>query len=171
MKKIVLLILVCCCLIVGCEMYKTRDVFIENKSDTNVTLEVKNFKEGTAKILRTLMPLDAGKTLSLPMYNDGDISLLGVSRNYLNKTSSNYYEVLKMNSVKFTIYNKTDFSIAVKDLNNLFDLQTIAANTDKPNIDIYNAEKIQPIAITSDGTNLVLKVLVSVSGKTIVVSY
>lgn len=169
MKKIAVLLLLVL-VIVGCQMYKTKDVVIENKSHNNATIRVENFKENDKKILSSEIIIPAHRYILLPMYHDGNVTL-NIGRNYLKKISNTYYEILNTDSVKFTIYNKTDSPILVKDLNNLFDIQLVPANGNKPNIDVYNIAKVQPVAITSNGTNLILKVLFSVSGKTIVVSY
>ena len=170
MKKIAVLLLLVLAL-AGCQMYKTKNTIIENKSGYAATVDAKNFKEDEKQILSYKFTVDSGKSLLLPMYDNGDVSLVSIGRNYLNKVTDTHYEILNADSAKFTIYNKTDFPVIVKDLNNLFDTQAIAANTNQSNIDVYNIERIQPTAITNDGTNLILKVSFSVYGKSILVSY
>ena len=169
MKKIVLItltVLILSC----CQMYKTTDVVVMNNSSESAIVSIKNFKDGDKQVLNRNFTISAGGQIVLPFYDNGNVNLESIGRNYLKKVTDTNYEILNADNTKFTFYNNTTFPVIVKDLNNLFDMQTIAVSSNKPNIDVYNANKIQPLATTSDGTNLVLKTTVSISGRVIVVS-
>ena len=157
MKKIAVLLLLVLAL-AGCQMYKTQDTVIENKSDYAAIVDVKNFKENEKQILSYKFTVDAGKSLLLPMYDNGDVSLVSIGRNYLNKVSNTRYEILNGQSFIFTVYNKTNESdIALRDVNALFDTQTLAKDAEIQ-IQVYNPLNIQPIAINSKGVMLQVKV-------------
>lgn len=157
MKKIAVLLLLVLAL-AGCQMYKTQDTVIENKSDYAAIVDVKNFKENEKQILSYKFTVDAGKSLLLPMYDNGDVSLVSIGRNYLNKVSNTRYEILNGQSVIFTVYNKTNESdIVLRDVNALFDTQTLAKDAEIQ-IQVYNPLNIQPIAINSKGVMLQVKV-------------
>lgn len=157
MKKIVVLLLLVLAL-TGCQMYKTQDTVIENKSDYAAIIDVKNFKENEKQILSYKFTVDAGKSLLLPMYDNSDVSLVSIGRNYLNKVSNTRYEILNGQSVIFTVYNKTNESdIVLRDVNALFNTQTLAKDAEIQ-IQVYNHLNIQPIAINSKGVMLQVKV-------------
>ena len=157
MKKIAVLLLLVLAL-AGCQMYKTQDTVIENKSDYAAIIDVKNFKENEKQILSYKFTVDAGKSLLLPMYDNGDVSLVSIGRNYLNKVSNTRYEILNGQSVIFTVYNKTNESdIVLRDVNALFNTQTLAKDAEIQ-IQVYNHLNIQPIAINSKGVMLQVKV-------------
>ena len=157
MKKVAVLLLLVLAL-AGCQMYKTKDTIIENKSDYAATVDAKNFKENEKQILSYKFTVDAGKSLLLPMYDNGDVSLVSIGRNYLNKVSNTRYEILNGQSVIFTVYNKTNESgIVLRDVNALFDTQTLAKDAEIQ-IQVYNPLNIQPIAINSKGVMLQVKV-------------
>ena len=156
MKKVAVLLLLVLAL-AGCQMYKTKDTIIENKSDYAATVDAKNFKENEKQILSYKFTVDAGKSLLLPMYDNGDVSLVSIGRNYLNKVSNTRYEILNGQSVIFTVYNKTNESgIVLRDVNALFDTQTLAKDAEIQ-IQVYNPLNIQPIAINSKGVMLQVK--------------
>lgn len=156
MKKIAVLLLLVLAL-AGCQMYKTQDTVIENKSDYAAIVDVKNFKENEKQILSYKFTVDAGKSLLLPMHDNGDVSLVSIGRNYLNKVSNTRYEILNGQSVIFTVYNKTNESdIVLRDVNALFDTQTLAKDAEIQ-IQVYNPLNIQPIAINSKGVMLQVK--------------
>lgn len=165
MKKITVLLLLILT-IAGCQMYQTKEVAVDNNSDHIAIIRVENFKEGDKKILSSTITIPAHKSILLPMYHDGNITLKA-GRNQLKTISNTRYEILNAGSVQFTIYNKTDFPVVVSDLNNLFDTQNIGANTNIPNVNVYNMERIQPRAITNNGA--ILKV--HVYERNIIVSY
>ena len=157
MKKITILLLLVLAL-TGCQMYKTQDTVIENKSDYAAIIDVKNFKENEKQILSYKFTVDAGKSLLLPMYDNSDVSLVSIGRNYLNKVSNTRYEILNGQSVIFTVYNKTNESdIVLRDVNALFNTQTLAKDAEIQ-IQVYNHLNIQPIAINSKGVMLQVKV-------------
>ena len=157
MKKIVILLLLVLAL-TGCQMYKTQDTVIENKSDYAAIVDVKNFKENEKQILSYKFTVDAGKSLLLPMYDNSDVSLVSIGRNYWNKVSNTRYEILNGQSVIFTVYNKTNESdIVLRDVNALFNTQTLAKDAEIQ-IQVYNHLNIQPIAINSKGVMLQVKV-------------
>ena len=155
MKKIAFLLLLVLAL-TGCQMYKTQDTVIENKSDYAAIIDVKNFKENEKQILSYKFTVDAGKSLLL--YDNSDVSLVSIGRNYLNKVSNTRYEILNGQSVIFTVYNKTNESdIVLRDVNALFNTQTLAKDAEIQ-IQVYNHLNIQPIAINSKGVMLQVKV-------------
>lgn len=167
MKKIAVLLLLVIGL-AGCEMYKTKDVLIDNKSNQAATLYIKNFKEDDKKIRGTSVTVNAGKAISLPFYNDGEISLQSVGRNYLNKISNIHYSILDLQPTIFTVYNTTDKTVKLLDRHNLLDEQTLSPNETKDNVQIFNPEKIQLFAIlASEKINL----RVSVQEKKIIIAY
>lgn len=156
MKKTAVLLLMVLAL-AGCQMYKTQDTIIENKSDYAAIVDAKNFKENEKQILSYKFTVDTGKSLLLPMYDNGDVSLVSISRNYLNKVSNTHYEILNAKSVSFTVYNKTnEKDIVLRDVNALFDTQTLAKDAEIQ-IQVYNPLNIQPIAINSKGIMLQAK--------------
>lgn len=166
MKKIAVLLLLVLALM-GCQMYKTKDTIIENKSDYAATVDAKNFKENEKQILSYKFTVDAGKSLLLPMYDNGAVSLVSIGRNYLNKITDTRYEILNVPSVSFTVYNKTnEDNIVLSDANALFDTQTLAKDT-ALQIQVYNPEKIRPIALNSKGFVLQTKI----QGRSMVVAY
>lgn len=157
MKKIAVLLLLVLVL-AGCQMYKTKDTIIENKSAYTATVDAKNFKEDEKQILSYKFTVDPGKSLLLPMYDNGAVSLVSIGRNYLNKVSNTRYEILNAQSVAFTIYNKTnEGNIVLSDANTLFDTQILAKDAELQ-IQVYNTEKIRPIAINSKGFMLQTKI-------------
>ena len=166
MKKIAVLLLLVLAL-AGCQMYKTKDTIIENKSDYAATVDAKNFKEHEKQILSYKFTVDAGKSLLLPMYDNGDISLVSIGRNYLNKVSNTQYEILNAESVAFTVYNKTnEGNIVLSDANTLFDTQILAKDAELQ-IQVYNPTNIKPIAINNKGILLQVKT----QNSSIIVSY
>ena len=166
MKKITILLLLVLAL-AGCQMYKTKDTIIENKSDYAATVDAKNFKEDEKQISSYKFTVDAGKSLSLPMYDNGDVSLVSIGRNYLNKVSNTQYEILNAQSVTFTIYNTIDKKIRVSDIHNLFDAKTLNEGQTS-SAQIFNPQKIQPLAV-SIPDNIILKV--DIQGKKIIIKY
>ena len=164
MKKIAVLLLLVLAL-AGCQMYKTKDTIIENKSDYAATVDAKNFKEHEKQILSYKFTVDAGKSLLLPMYDNGDVSLVSIGRNYLNKVTDTRYEILNTHPVSFIVYNTINKKVRLSDMHGLFDTQTINEEQTIP-IQIFNPEKIQPIAV-SDG--VVLKV--DVQNQKIIIKY
>lgn len=164
MKKIVVLLLLVLAL-AGCQMYKTKDTIIENKSDYAATVDARNFKEDEKQILSYKFTVDSGKSLLLPMYDNGDISLVSIGRNYLNKASNTRYEILNALPVSFTIYNTIDKKVILSDMHSLFDAQTLNGKQ-TISVQIFNPEKIQPIAV-SDG--VVLKV--DVQNQKLIIKY
>ena len=158
MKKISILLLLVLALL-GCQMYNTKNTIIENKSDYDAIISVKNFKENEKKILSSSITVNAKKSLSLPLYNDGDISLMSISRNYINKVTDTHYQILNMSPVIFTVYNKTnENNIILRDMNALFDTQILTKDKDVQ-IQVYNPEKLNPIAFDSKGIVLQVKTL------------
>ena len=151
MKKIVFLLLLVLAL-AGCQMYRTKDTVIENKSDYTATIHAKNFKENEKKILMYGFRINAGNSLVLPMYNHGGISL-GIGRNYLNKITDTHYEILNAQPVDFTVYNKTDEFVVLLDQYSLFDIQVLLKKQDIK-IQIYNPLNIQPRAFYGDSLSL-----------------
>ena len=166
MKKITILLLLVLAL-AGCQMYKTKDTIIENKSDYAATVDARNFKEDEKQILSYKFTVDSGKSLLLPMYDNGDVSLVSIGRNYLNKVSNTQYEILNAQSVTFTIYNTIDKKIRVSDIHNLFDAQTLNEGQTS-SAQIFNPQKIQPLAV-SIPDNIILKV--DIQGKKIIIKY
>ena len=164
MKKIAVLLLLVLAL-AGCQMYKTKDTIIENKSDYAATVDAKNFKENEKQILSYKFTVDAGKSLLLPMYDNGDVSLVSIGRNYLNEVTDTRYEILNAQPVSFIVYNTINKKVRLSDMHSLFDTQTINEEQTIP-IQIFNPEKIQPIAV-SDG--VVLKV--DVQNQKIIIKY
>ena len=168
MKKIIALVLVILT-IAGCQMYKTKDVAIENKSNYAAIIEVKNFKENDKKILSSAITIPAHKSILLPIYHDGNISL-NTGRNTLKQISDNHYEILDVSSVNFTIYNRTNEAISVKDSHNLFDgIASIPALGNTSAL-VYNPEKLQIYAWVT-GTAIPLKVLTDIGAKKIIITY
>ena len=168
MKKIIALVLVILT-IAGCQMYKTKDVAIENKSNYAAIIEVKNFKENDKKILSSAITIPAHKSFLLPLYNDGENSL-NAGRNTLKQISDNHYEILDVSSVNFTIYNRTNEAISVKDSHNLFDgIASIPALGNTSAL-VYNPEKLQIYAWVT-GTAIPLKVLTDIGAKKIIITY
>ena len=165
-KKIAVLLLLVLAL-AGCQMYKTKDTIIENKSDYAATVDARNFKEDEKQILSYKFTVDSGKSLLLPMYDNGDVSLVSIGRNYLNKVSNTQYEILNAQSVTFTIYNTIDKKIRVSDIHNLFDAQTLNEGQTS-SAQIFNPQKIQPLAV-SIPDNIILKV--DIQGKKIIIKY
>lgn len=166
MKKIVVLLLVVLA-VAACQMYKTSDTIIANKSNYKATVGIKNFKENEKKILNSSTTINASKSVVLPMYNDGDISLVSIGRNYLHKVTDTRYEILNAPSVAFTVYNKTDEDrVILSDTNALFDSQILAKGAEIQ-INVFNSENIKPVAISSKG--LVLQV--KIQGRTMVITY
>lgn len=166
MKKISVLLLLALVLL-GCQMYNTKNAIIENKSDYDAIISVKNFKENEKKILSSSITVNAKKSLSLPLYNDGDISLMSISRNYINKVTDTHYQILNMSPVIFTVYNKTDEDrVILSDTNALFDSQILAKGAEIQ-INVFNSENIKPVAINHKG--LVLQV--KIQARTMVVTY
>ena len=166
MKKISVLLLLALVLL-GCQMYNTKNAIIENKSDYDAIISVKNFKENEKKILSSSITVNAKKSLSLPLYNDGDISLMSISRNYINKVTDTHYQILNMSPVIFTVYNKTnENNIILRDMNALFDTQILTKDKDVQ-IQVYNPEKVNPIAFDSKGIVLQVKT----RGRSMVVTY
>ena len=166
MKKISILLLLALALL-GCQMYNTKNTIIENKSDYDAIISVKNFKENEKKILSSSITVNAKKSLSLPLYNDGDISLMSISRNYINKVTDTHYQILNMSPVIFTVYNKTnENNIILRDMNTLFDTQILTKAKDVQ-IQVYNPEKVNPIAFDSKGIVLQVKT----RGRSMVVTY
>lgn len=166
MKKISILLLLALALL-GCQMYNTKNTIIENKSDYDAIISVKNFKENEKKILSSSITVNAKKSLSLPLYNDGDISLMSISRNYINKVTDTHYQILNMSPVIFTVYNKTnENNIILRDMNTLFDTQILTKDKDVQ-IQVYNPEKVNPIAFDSKGIVLQVKT----RGRSMVVTY
>lgn len=164
MKKIAVLLLLVLAL-AGCQMYKTKDTIIENKSDYAATVDARNFKEDEKQILSYKFTVDSGKSLLLPMYDNGDVSLVSIGRNYLNKASNTRYEILNALPVSFTIYNTIDKKVILSDMHSLFDAQTLNGKQ-TISVQIFNPEKIQPIAV-SDG--VVLKV--DVQNQKLIIKY
>ena len=155
MKKIAVLLLLVI-MIAGCQMYKTKDTIIENKSSYAATVDAKNFKENEKQILSYKFTVDAGKSLVLPMYNNGDISLVSIGRYYLNKVSDTRYEILDAQSVSFAVYNKTnEDNVILSDSNALFDTQILTHNAEI-HIDVFNSTNIRPIAIVKT-TKIILQ--------------
>ena len=166
MKKISVLLLLALVLL-GCQMYNTKNAIIENKSDYDAIISVKNFKENEKKILSSSITVNAKKSLSLPLYNDGDISLMSISRNYINKVTDTHYQILNMSPVIFTVYNKIDEDrVILSDTNALFDSQILAKGAEIQ-INVFNSENIKPVAINHKG--LVLQV--KIQARTMVVTY
>lgn len=166
MKKVLVLLLLVLAT-AGCQMYKTKDTIIENKSAYAATVDAKNFKENEKQILSYKFTVDAGKSLLLPMYDNGDVSFVSIGRNYLNKVSNTHYEILNAQSVSFTVYNKTnEGNIVLKDVNALFDDQTLTKDAEIQ-IQVYNPLNIQPIAISNKGVMLQVKT----QGRSIIVLY
>lgn len=166
MRKISVLLLLVLALL-GCQMYNTKNAIIENKSDYDAIISVKNFKENEKKILSSSITVNAKKSLSLPLYNDGDISLMSISRNYINKVTDTHYQILNMSPVIFTVYNKTDEDrVILSDTNALFDSQILAKGAEIQ-INVFNSENIKPVAINHKG--LVLQV--KIQARTMVVTY
>lgn len=168
MKKIIALVLVILT-IAGCQMYKTKDVAIENKSNYAAIIEVKNFKENDKKILSSAITIPAHKSFLLPLYNDGEISL-NAGRNTLKQISDNHYEILDVSSVNFTIYNRTNEAISVKDSHNLFDDIASITPSGHTSALVYNPEKLQIYAWIT-GTAIPLKVLTDIGAKKIIITY
>ena len=168
MKKIIALVLVILT-IAGCQMYKTKDVAIENKSNYAAIIEVKNFKENDKKILSSAITIPAHKSFLLPLYNDGEISL-NAGRNTLKQISDNHYEILDVSSVNFTIYNRTNEAISVKDSHNLFDDIASIMPSGNTSALVYNPEKLQIYAWVT-GTAIPLKVLTDIGAKKIIITY
>ena len=165
MRKISVLLLLVLALL-GCQMYNTKNAIIENKSDYDAIISVKNFKENEKKILSSSITVNAKKSLSLPLYNDGDISLMSISRNYINKVTDTHYQILNMSPVIFTVYNNDEDRVILSDTNALFDSQILAKGAEIQ-INVFNSENIKPVAINHKG--LVLQV--KIQARTMVVTY
>lgn len=161
MKKIVLVGLVVV-LLGGCQMYKTTDVVIENKSNETAIVNVKNFKEGTKQILNQNITIPVSGKIVLPFYDNGTASLESVGRNFLQKKSSTKYEILNSPPVPFKVYNTTSKNAEILDKNNLFDTTMIMANSEQI-IQVYNPQNIQPKATNTDGL-LEVKIIYSANG-------
>ena len=166
MKKIAVLLLLVLAL-AGCQMYKTKDTIIENKSNYAATVDAKNFKENEKQILSYKFTVDAGKSLLLPMYDKGDVSLVSIGRNYLNKVSNTQYEILNALPVSFTIYNTIDKKVILSDMHSLFDTQTLNGKQ-TTSIQIFNPQKIQLLAV-SIPDSIILKV--DIQDKKIIIKY
>ncbi len=149
MKKIALFGLMVL-LFVGCQMYKTTDVVIENKSNELATVSVKNFKEGTKQILNQNFVIPSGQKIILPFYDNGEANLESIGRNYFKKVSSARYEILNSNPIAVKVYNTTSKDVKIWDINNLFDSTIILKNSEQM-IQVYNPQSIQPKAINTDG--------------------
>lgn len=167
MKKIVGLLLLVLVL-AGCEMYKTKDVLIDNKSNEPATLAIKNIKEGDKKLLGTSITVNSGEAISLPFYSDGEVSLQSVGRNFLKKISDTHYRILDLQPITFTIYNTTDKKVKLLEVYNLFDIQTLNPNETKNNVQVFNPEKIQPLAVSDPEK---IKLRASVQEKKIIIAY
>ncbi|MGP1443861.1 hypothetical protein [Treponema sp.] len=164
MKKIAVLLLLVLAL-AGCQMYKTKDTIIENKSDYVATVDAKNFKENDKQILSYKFTVSAGKSLLLPMYTNGDVSIVSIGRNYLKKVTDTHYEILNAQPVSFIVYNTINKKVRLSDMHNLFDTQTI--NEEQTiHMQIFNPEKIQPIAVSG---GVVLKA--DVQNQKIIIKY
>ena len=167
MKKIAVLLLLVLAL-AECQMYKTKDTIIENKSDYAATVDAKNFKENEKQILSYKFTVDAGKSLLLPMYANGDVSLVSIGRNYLNKLTDTRYEILNAQPVSFIVYNTTNKKAALSEMYNLFDIQTLNPNETKSNVQIFNPQKIQITAV-SIPDSIILKA--DVQNQKIIIKY
>ena len=168
MKKIIALVLVILT-IAGCQMYKTKDVASENKSNYAAIIEVKNFKDNDKKILSSAITIPAHKSFLLPLYNDGEISL-NAGRNTLKQISDNHYAIWDALPVNFTFHNGTNEAISVKDSHNLFDdIASITPSGDTSAL-VYNPEKLQIYAWVT-GTAIPLKVLTDIGAKKIINTY
>jgi|GEM_PF-950887 len=161
MKKIYFL-LVIVFMFGGCQMYKTTDVVIENKSNETAVVNVKNFKEGTKQILNRNITMPVGSKTVLPFYDNGTVSLESIGRNFLQKQSDTKYEILNSSPVPFTVYNMTSKNAEIFDKNNLFANTMIMANSEQI-IQVYNPQKIQPKATNTDGM-LEVKIIYSADG-------
>ena len=104
-------------------MYKTTDVVVMNNSSESAIVSIKNFKDGDKQVLNRNFTISAGGQIVLPFYDNGNVNLESIGRNYLKKVTDTNYEILNADNTKFTFYNNTTFPVIVKDLNNLFDLQ------------------------------------------------
>lgn len=155
MKKIVVLLLLVLAM-AGCQMYKTKDTIIENKSKYAATVDARNFKEDEKQILSYKFTVDSGKSLLLPMYDNGDVSLVSIGRNYLNKVTDTHYEILNALPVSFTIYNTIDKKVILSDIHSLFDAQTLNGKQ-TTSVQIFNPQKIQLLAV-SVPDSIILKV-------------
>lgn len=150
MKKITVLLLLVVAL-AGCQMYKTKDTIIENKSNYTATVDAKNFKENDKQILSYKFTVGAGKSLLLPMYTNGDVSIVSIGRNYLKKVTDTHYEILNATPVIFTIYNTVNKKVTLSEVHGLFDTQILDENQ-TATMQVFNPDKMKPLSVSiSDG--------------------
>ena len=147
MKKIILIVFAIFCF-TSCDQFIAKKITIENNSSKKAIVSVKTFtgqgNENSSQDCEIL----AGKKITLSLYDNIVVDLKSVDRNYLKKLSNTQYQILNSSSVPFSVYNTTPKKVNFSDVNNLFDSTVINANAENININIFNPQKMQAVAIT-----------------------
>lgn len=151
MKKIILVVFTVL-LFTNCNQFIPKNITIDNKSNEKAIVNVKTFTEqGKEKSSQDCEVL-AGKKITLSLFNNIAVDLKSVGRNHLKKISNTQYEILNAPPVPFFVYNKTPEQVTFSDVNNLFDSITVGANAQNININVFNPQKMLPMAVSnSDG--------------------
>lgn len=166
MRKISVLLLLVLAL-AGCAIFRITDVVIANNSDHIAFVSIWDFKkDGDHQGLESI-EMQPHTSTSYKLYDNGRVELKRPNRNFLKKHSNKSYEILNMSPVIFTVYNKTnENNVILRDMNTLFDTQILTKDKDVQ-IQVYNPEKLNPMAFDSKGIVLQVKT----RGRSMVVTY
>lgn len=167
MKKIVFIIFAIF-LFTSCDQFIAKNIVIENKSTEKAIVNVKTFTGQGKENSNQDCEVFAGKKITLSLYDNIVVDLKSVGRNYLKKLSNTQYQILNSSSVPFSVYNTTSKKVNFSDVNNLFDSTVINANEENININIFNPQKMQAVAVTvPDGVILQTQI----QGDKIIIKY
>ena len=153
MKKIAVLLLLVLT-IVGCAIFRTREVIIANNSDHTAFVRIKDFKKDGSHQGIERIELPSHTSTSYKLYDNGNIELARPNRNFLKKHSNKSYEILNSPRKTVRVFNKTGEKITLSEANNLFDKITMLPNEVK-DIDVFTLNDFYPYAISEQG--IVLK--------------